>query len=155
MANTPSTGANTGGTVVDGSTGATAPASANPSSASVPATPTPTPTTGTVAGNGGANEVANMGAPTNTTDLTLDDLEFRKDGELRAASRREIMDSLPRGADNVSYNEVTGESTVVATVEGKTVTFMVEGDLRPDTKGAERGTDSAIRAMDNAQKAKE
>ena len=111
------------------------------SATTVPASPTPPPV---VHPTGGVQPSAEIG-------LTEDD--FRQDGELRVATRREILESAPSRGTTHSYNEILNKTTVTTTVNGATVSFDEDGDTRP--KGnTERGTDSAIRAFDSANESK-
>lgn len=70
------------------------------------------------------------GAPATSADLSLSDSDFKQDGNLRADAARRISEAVgPRGASR-SYNEVTDETEVTTTVDGRTVTFTESGDTR-------------------------
>jgi hypothetical protein len=67
-----------------------------------------------------------------TADVVLDDAAFRQDGNLRKDVSRKISENTSaRGAER-SYNEVTDETTVTTTVDGRTVTFTEDGDTRTE-----------------------
>lgn len=112
-----------------------------------PATPSvsaPTVTSG-VADPAGAAGLVTHGA--------LAPEDFRKDGTLRKDAQRDLMGRLNPKAAEFSFSEETGKSTVTANVEGQTVTFDVDGDVREEFSNRESSTDSAIRAFDNAREA--
>ena len=101
--------------------------SGNPGAGTHETTSAPTPT----AGSGDSGSPAG-GAPATggTAGLTLDDSDFKQDGNLRADAARRISEAAgPRGAAR-SYNEVTDETVVTTTVDGRTVTFTESGDTR-------------------------
>lgn len=87
-------------------------------------TPAGASTAGTGTDSGGAPTVAG------TAGITLSDSDFKQDGTLRADSARRISEAAgPRGAAR-SYNEVTDETAVTTSVDGRTVTFTESGDTR-------------------------
>lgn len=115
-----STGTATGNTPSGNPGAGTRETTSAPDAVSTPATPT----AGTADTAGGAPATAG------TAGITLDDSDFKQDGNLRADSARRISEAAgPRGAAR-SYNEVTDETEVTTTVDGRTVTFTESGDTR-------------------------
>lgn len=128
--------------------------SGNPGAGTVETSSSPTTATPARATIGTVNDGA-MGAAVDApiTD-GLTDADFKQDGNLRKASVDKINEaSTGRRGGERSFNEVTGETTVTTTFGGQTVTFVEDGDTREPREPS--ATDSAIRAMDNANEAED
>lgn len=85
--------------------------------------------------------------------MDFNELEFKQDGTLTKASIRKIEEAGEGRNGTRSFNEVTGETTVVASVGGTMITYVEDGDTRDKGEEVETLDESAIRAFDASNQA--